>query len=181
MTRFKEYVDWSRRLRSANLTDGWAADSDTFTDLVVEFLTSPAGIYYLDDVKINKAQNRISSTMLFTGYSKNVDSASYGISFMKDVRHRVAETVPLLGPAVVSQMFPFYEGLQLVVKDSVQNLLLAALAVVVVISVILAKLMAALVVSLVVVLTDVMLIGKNEGPSYYVRRFAVCQSRQLAD
>lgn len=86
---------------------------------------------------------------------------------MNDARQRAADTVPLLSPAVVSQMFPFYEGLAIVVKDSVQNLLLAALAVVIVISVILAKLMAALVVSLVVVLTDVMLLGENECPGHF--------------
>lgn len=159
--RFLEYIDWSRRVHSQKLTNGWARDSDSFVALVKEFLNSKAGEFFYSDVKYNDDETAIYSTILLTGYSNNIAKSLQGVDMMNDLKSRAMKNVPDLRPVLIGDMFPFYEGLEIVQKDVVKNLVLVSIAVLLIVGFMLVNATAAVLVVIVVALTDVFLIGKK--------------------
>lgn len=159
--RFVEYVNWSRSVRPDQLANGWARDRESFIRLVTEFLNSQAGEFYFGDVKYTLNQTEIYSTILITGYSINIGKSLQGVAMMNDLNSRASGTIPDLEPVLIGTMLPFYQGLEVVQKDIVKNLVLVGIVVLLIVGFMLVNLTAAMLVVLVVALTDVFLIGKN--------------------
>lgn len=163
-------MDWSQRLHSNRLNDkGWAVDSETFAGLVSEFLDSPEGEVYYKDVQFNEQKTQITSTELIKGFSKSIESAHDGISMMTDLRRRATDAAPELSPVVISDLFPIYEGLRVLKKDTIVNLAAVGAVVLFIISVMLMNVQAAFLVSLMLAFTDVLLIGESKKPLFIVR------------
>jgi hypothetical protein len=145
------------RQSSLGFTPGAGDTSTAYHTDLSQFLHSPSGAKYMDDVKLSPDNSTVLASRvhyLLLGQK----SANAQIQSMDDTRAIAAKATHFTA-FTYSFPFLFWEGLKVVVTETLRNVGLAAVMVFIICAIVLANVLAAFLILLNIIMIDVLLLG----------------------